>query len=51
MIGTISSIIGNIQANEVLKRILNIGNILNNEVLIVNILDLHLRKVKIKKIK
>ena len=51
VIGTISSIIGNIQANEVLKRILNIGNILNNEVLIVNILDLHLRKVKIKKIK
>ena len=50
VVGTISAIIGNIQANEVLKRILNIGNKLNNEVLIINILNLSFRKVKIKKV-
>tara|TARA_A100000164_G_scaffold104347_1_gene91574 strand:+ start:869 stop:1609 length:741 start_codon:yes stop_codon:yes gene_type:complete len=51
VVGTISSVIGNIQANEALKRILNIGNKLNNEVLIIDILGLSLRKVKIKKVK
>ncbi len=50
VVGTISSIIGNIQANEVLKKILNIGKLLENEVLIINILNLTLRKVKIKKL-
>jgi adenylyltransferase/sulfurtransferase len=50
VVGTISAIVGNIQANEVLKRILNIGNKLNNEVLIINILNLSFRKVKIKKV-
>ena len=50
VVGTISSVIGNIQANEALKRILNIGNKLNNEVLIINILNLSFRKVKIKKV-
>ncbi|OUX45668.1 MAG: molybdopterin biosynthesis protein [Candidatus Pelagibacter sp. TMED275] len=51
VVGTLSSIIGNIQANEVLKRILDIGTCLENEVLIVNILNLNLRKVKIKSLK
>ena len=51
VLGTISSIIGNIQANEVLKRILNIGKLLENEILIINILNLNSRKVKINKIK
>ena len=50
VVGTISAIVGNIQANEVLKRILNIGNRLNNEVLIIDILNLNFRKAKIKTI-
>tara|TARA_A100000164_G_C21879629_1_gene759545 strand:+ start:384 stop:1130 length:747 start_codon:yes stop_codon:yes gene_type:complete len=51
VIGTVASIIGNIQANEVLKRILSIGNSLKNEVLIINILNLNFRRVKIARLK
>ena len=49
VLGTVAGIIGTIQANEVLKQILNIGKNLNGFILIVNLLDLNFRKVKINK--
>lgn len=49
VIGPISGIIGTIQANEVLKEILKIGESLCGQVLIINSLALNFRKVKLKK--
>ena len=49
VLGTVAGVIGTIQANEVLKQILNIGKNLSGFILIVNLLDLNFRKVKINK--
>ena len=49
ILGTVSGIVGSIQANEVLKKILNIGKGLEGYILIVDLLNLNFRKVKIKK--
>jgi len=51
ILGTNSSIIGSLQANEVLKTILGSKNILNNSILIFDSLNLKMRVVKFKKIK
>ena len=47
--GPVAGIIGNIQANEVLKKILGIGLSLDGYILILDLLNLSFRKVKIKK--
>ncbi len=49
ILGTVAGIIGTIQANEILKRILNIGKNLNGYILIFDLLNLDLRKVKLNK--
>ena len=49
VLGTVAGIIGTLQANEVLKQILNIGKNLNGKILILDLLNLNFRKVKIKK--
>ena len=49
IMGPIAGIIGNIQASEVLKKILKIGKDLNNYILILNLLTLNFRKVAFKK--
>jgi len=49
ILGTVAGIVGNLQANEILKQILNIGKNLNNKILIVDLLNLDFRKVKINK--
>jgi len=49
ILGTVAGIVGTIQANEILKKILNIGKSLNGHILILNLLDLNFRKVKINK--
>ena len=49
ILGTVAGIIGTIQANEILKKILNIGQNLNGYILIIDLLHLNLRKVKITK--
>jgi len=41
ILGTVASIVGTIQANEILKKILNIGQSLNGYILILNLLDLN----------
>ena len=46
---TLAGIAGSIQANEVIKSILNIGKPLRNEIMIFNSLDLSFRKVKLNK--
>ena len=51
ILGTVAGIIGTIQANEVLKKILNIGKNLNGFILIIDLLNLNFRKVKLNKIK
>tara|TARA_B100001057_G_scaffold267934_1_gene268036 strand:+ start:2492 stop:3238 length:747 start_codon:yes stop_codon:yes gene_type:complete len=51
ILGTVAGIIGTIQANEVLKKILNIGKNLNGFILIIDLLSLNFRKVKLHKIK
>ena len=51
ILGTVAGIIGTIQANEVLKKILNIGKDLNGNILILDLLNLNFRKVKFKKLK
>ncbi len=50
ILGTVAGIIGTIQANEILKKILNIGKNLNGYILILDLLNLNFRKVKLKKI-
>ena len=47
--GTIAGIVGTIQANEVLKKILNIGMGIDNHILVLDFLNLNFRKIKIKK--
>ena len=49
ILGTVAGIVGTIQANEILKKILGIGKSLNGHILILNLLDLNFRKVKINK--
>ena len=49
ILGTVASIVGTIQANEILKKILSIGQNLNGYILILNLLNLSFRKVKINK--
>ncbi len=51
IIGTVAGIIGTIQANEILKKILDIGKNLNGYILILDLLNLNFRKVKLNKIK
>ena len=51
ILGTVASIVGTIQANEILKKILSIGQSLNGYILILNLLDLSFRKVKVNKYK
>ena len=50
ILGTVAGIIGTIQANEILKKILNIGKSLNGYILILDLLNLNFRKVKLNKI-
>ncbi len=49
ILGTVAGIVGTLQANEILKKILNIGQNLNGFILIIDLLGLNLRKVKITK--
>ena len=49
ILGTVASIVGTIQANEVLKKILNIGHSLDGYIFILDLLNLNFRKVKINK--
>ena len=49
ILGTIAGIIGTMQANEILKKILNIGKNLNGYILIFDLLNLNFRKVKFDK--
>ena len=49
ILGTVAGIIGMLQANEVLKKILNIGKNLNGDILILDLLNLNFRKAKINK--
>ena len=50
ILGTVAGIIGTIQANEILKKILDIGKNLNGYILILDLLNLSFRKVKLNKI-
>jgi molybdopterin-synthase adenylyltransferase len=49
ILGTVAGIVGTIQANEVIKKILNIGAGLDGYIFILNFLNLNFRKVKLKK--
>tara|TARA_B100000029_G_scaffold81604_1_gene72539 strand:- start:1972 stop:2730 length:759 start_codon:yes stop_codon:yes gene_type:complete len=49
ILGTIGGIIGSIQANEVIKEILSLGDSLCGYVLIIDVLKLSFRKVKLNK--
>ena len=49
VLGTLGGAIGSIQANEVVKEILGIGNTLCGQILIVDMLKLTFRKVKLNK--
>ena len=49
ILGPVAAVVANIQANEVIKKILNIGNNLKNHILIVNLKNLNFRKVKFNK--
>ncbi len=49
VLGTTASIIGTTQANEALKMIMEIGQNLKNQILIIDLLNLNFRKVKFKK--
>jgi adenylyltransferase/sulfurtransferase len=51
ILGTVAGNIGTIQANEILKKILNIGKSLNGNILILDLLNLNFRKVKLSKLK
>jgi len=46
VLGTTASIVGTTQANEALKMIMEIGQNLKNEILIIDLLNLNFRKVK-----
>ena len=49
ILGTTATIVGAIQANEALKMIMEVGKNLKNQILIVDLLNLNIRKVKFKK--
>jgi molybdopterin/thiamine biosynthesis adenylyltransferase len=49
ILGTVAGIVGTIQANEVLKKILNIGSGLDGYIFILDLLHLNFRKVRLKK--
>ena len=49
VLGTVAGIVGTIQANEVLKKILKIGTGLDGYIFILDLLHLKFRKVKLKK--
>ena len=49
VLGTLGGIIGSIQANEVIKEILKIGDTLCGNILIIDGLKLTFRKVKLNK--
>ncbi len=49
ILGTTASIVGTTQANEALKMIMEIGQNLKNQILIIDLLNLNFRKVKFKK--
>ena len=49
VLGTTASIVGTAQANEALKMLMEIGQNLKNQILIVDLLNLNIRKVKFKK--
>ena len=49
ILGSTANIVGAIQGNEVLKKILNIGKNLNSNILILNLLELNFRTVLFKK--
>ena len=49
ILGTVAGIVGTMQANEILKNILHIGQSLNNYILVIDLLNLNFRKAKIKK--
>ena len=51
VLGTVAGVVGTIQANEVLKKILNIGKSLDNKIFILDLLNLNFRFTKLKKIK
>ena len=48
ILGTVAGIVGTIQANEILKKILNIGKGLDGYIFILDMLNLNFRKIKIK---
>ena len=50
VLGTTASIVGTTQANEALKMVMEIGQNLKNQILIIDLLNLNFRKVKFKKI-
>ena len=49
ILGTVAGIVGTLQANEILKKILDIGKNLNGFILIIDLLNLSFRKAKINK--
>ena len=49
VLGTTATIVGTAQANEALKMIMEIGQNLKNQILIIDLLNLKFRKVKFKK--
>jgi molybdopterin/thiamine biosynthesis adenylyltransferase len=49
ILGTVAGIVGTIQANEVLKKILTIGTGLDGYIFILDLLNLNFRKVRLKK--
>jgi len=49
VLGTVAGIVGTMQANEVLKQILNIGQNLNGFILILDLLNLNFKKVRLMK--
>ena len=49
VLGTTASIVGATQANEALKMIMEIGQTLKNQILIIDLLNLNFRKVKFRK--
>ena len=51
ILGTVAGIIGTILANEILKKILNIGKNLNGYILVLDLLNLNFRKIKLTKLK
>ncbi len=49
ILGTVAGIVGTMQANETIKKILNIGKGLDGYILILDLINLNFRKVKIRK--